>query len=50
MFVGFVQIVVALALIEVGKFISFYGYTWKLSCSFRIFHHVLVLLLRYTCE
>jgi len=36
-----------LALIEDGKFILVYGYTWKLSCSVMIFHHVLVLLLNY---
>jgi len=33
-----------------GKFISVYGYTWKLSCSVTIFHHVLVLLLSYDCD
>jgi len=38
---------IALALIEDGKFISVYGYTWKLSCSLTIFQHVLVLLLSY---
>jgi len=35
--------------IEDSKFISVYGYTWKLSCSLTIFHHVLVLLLSYNC-
>jgi len=38
-------LLIALALIEDGKFISVYGYTWILSCSLTIFHHVLVLLL-----
>jgi len=47
-FVCFVQIVVdRLTIIEDGKFISVYGYTWKLSCSLTIFHHVHVLLLNY---
>jgi len=41
---------IALALIEVGKFFSVYGHTWKLSCSVTIFHHVLVLLLSYNCD
>jgi len=41
---------IALALIEDGKFISVYGYTWKLSCSLAIFHHALVLLLRCNCD
>jgi len=39
-------LLIALALIEDGKFISVYGYKWKLSCSRTIFHHVLVLLVR----
>jgi len=41
---------IALGLIEDGKFISVYGYTWKLSCSLTIFRHVLVLLLSYNCD
>jgi len=41
---------IALALFEDGKFISVYGYTRKLSCSLAIFHHALVLLLRYNCD
>jgi len=42
-------LLIALALIDDGKFISVYGYTWKLGCSLAIFHHVglLVLLLNY---
>jgi len=40
-------LLIALALIEDDKFISVNGYTWKLSCSITIFHHVLVMLLRY---
>jgi len=44
------RFLIALALIEDDKFISVYGYTWKLSCPFTIFHHVLVLLLRYNCD
>jgi len=43
-------LLIALALIEDGKFMSVYGYTWKLSCSVTIFHHVLVLLLSYNCD
>jgi len=38
------KVLIALALIEDGKFISVYGYTWK------IFHHILVLLLRWNCD
>jgi len=42
-FVGFVQIVVdRLALIDDGKFISVYGYTWKLSRS-TIFQFIIYL-------
>jgi len=41
---------IALALIEDGKFISVYGYTWKLSWFVTIIHHVLVLLLSYNCD
>jgi len=40
---------IALTLTEDGKLISVYGYTWILSCSLTIFHHVLVLLLSYNC-
>jgi len=40
----------ALALVDDGKFISVYGYTWKLSCYLTISHHVLVLLLSYNCD
>jgi len=43
-------LLVALALIEADKFISVYGYTWKSSCYLTIFHYVLVLLLRYSCD
>jgi len=46
----FRMLLTALALIEDGKFISVYGYTWKLSCSLMIFRHVFVLLLRYNCD
>jgi len=50
-FVVFVQIIVdRLALIEDGKFISVKGYTWKLSWSVTIFHHILVLRLSYNCD
>jgi len=41
---------IALALIEDDKFDSVYGYTWKLSCSVTIFHHVLVVLLSCNCD
>jgi len=47
MLVLFRLMLIALALIEDDKFISVYGNTWKLSCSLTVFHHVLVLLLRY---
>jgi len=43
-------LLIALALIDDGKFISVYGHTWKLSCSVMIFRHVLVLLLCYNCD
>jgi len=43
-------LLIALALIQDGKFKSVYGYIWKLSCSVAIFHHVLVLLLSYNCN
>jgi len=43
-------LLITLALIEDDKFFSVNGYTWKLSCSLNIFHHVLVLLLRYNCD
>ena len=43
-------LLIALALIEDGKFISVYGYTWKMSWSVTIFHHILVLLLSYNCD
>jgi len=43
-------LLIALALIEDGKFTSIYGYAWKLSCSLTIFHHAFVLLLRYNCD
>jgi len=43
-------LLIALALIEDDKFISVYGYIWKVSCSITFFHHVLVLLLRYNCD
>jgi len=33
-----------------NKFISVYGYTWKLSSSLTIFYHVFVSLLRYNCD
>jgi len=42
-------LLIALALIESDKFITVYGYTFKLSCS-TIFHCVLVLLLQYNCD
>jgi len=42
-------LLIALALIDDGKFISVYGYTWKLS-SLTIFHHLLVLLLSCNCD
>jgi len=44
------RLLIALALAEEDNFISVYGYTWKLSCYLTIFHHVLVLLLRYNCD
>jgi len=43
-------LLIALALIEDGKFTSINGYTWKLSCSLTIFHRVRVLLLSYNCD
>jgi len=44
-------LLIALALIEDSKFISVYGYTWKLSCSVTILHvGLLVLLLSYNCD
>ena len=43
-------LLIALALTDDGTFISVYGYTWKLSCSHTIFHHLLVLLLSYNCD
>ena len=43
-------LLIALTLIEDGKFISVNGYTWKLSWSVTIFHHKLVLLLSYNCD
>jgi len=47
----FVQFFVdRLSTIEEGIFISVYGYTWKSSCSFTIFHHVFGLLLSYNCD
>ena len=48
--VVFRLLLIALALIEDGIFISVYGYTWKLSSSLTIFHHILVLLLRCNCD
>ena len=50
MLVLFRLLLIALALFEDGKFISVYDDTWKFSCSFTIFHHVLVLLLSYKCD
>jgi len=41
---------IALALIEGGKYISVYSYTWESSSSLTIFHHVLVLLLSSSCD
>ena len=38
----FRSLLITLALIEDGKFILVYGYTWKLSCSVTIVYHVLV--------
>ena len=43
-------LLIASALIEDDKFISVNGYTSKLSYSLTVFHHVLVLLLRYNCD
>jgi len=43
-------LLIALALIEDGKFISVYGCTWELSCFVVIFLHVYVLLLGYDCD
>jgi len=43
-------LLIAFALLEDGKFISVYGYTWKFSCSLTIFHHANVLLLSYKCD
>ena len=50
MLVLFRLLLIVLALIDDGKFISVYDYTWKLSNSLTIFHHVFVLLLRYNCD
>jgi len=50
-FVGFVEIVVdPFSTKQDSKFISVYGYTWKLSFSLTIFQHVLVLLLPYNFD
>ena len=46
----FKLLLIALALAEDGRFISGNGYTWKLSCSLAIVHHVLVLLLLCDCD
>jgi len=43
-------LLIDLALVDDGKFISVYGYTWKLSCSLTIFHHLHALLLSYICD
>jgi len=41
---------VALALIEGGKYTSVYGYTWESNISLTIYHHVLALLLSSSCD
>ena len=43
-------LLIALALIDGGKFMLVYGYTWKLTCYVTIFHPVLVFLLSYNCD
>jgi len=43
-------LLITLALIDDGKILSVDGYTWKLSCSLTILHHLLFLLLSYNYD